>query len=244
MEVNHHIALDLLRKANTQETASAIFTEKILHKPLHLRPTSPDPNHQDARAHRRLQRLRKKEKARRRQKPKPLSAKEKRVTGIYEISKESQNYDIYVPLYQMWLGYIWEILGMVIGKQTWVTAQAAGAKLASADFHGAKLMVVRSKCVNTVGLKGIVVRDTKFTFKIITEKNELKTIPKTHTIFRFSIPQPDAATEVSEPEATKDIPDDGPGTSDLIFELHGSSFEHRAIDRATKKFKQRNMTEL
>ncbi|KAL8765633.1 MAG: hypothetical protein Q9209_007365 [Squamulea sp. 1 TL-2023] len=244
MESNDHIALELLKKAHPPETASAIFTEKILHKPLYLRPTSPDPNRQDARAHRRLQRLRKKEKARRRQKPKPLSAKEKRITGIYDIPKQSQKYDIYVPLYRMWLGYIWEILGMAKGKQTWVTATAAGAKLASADFHGAKLTVVRSKCVSTVGLQGIVVRDTKFTFQVITEKNELKTIPKNNTVFRFQIPQPDAIAEMPDSEKMKDILDEEIGPNVLVFELHGSSFEHRAIDRATKKFKQRNMTEL
>ncbi|KAL8996855.1 MAG: hypothetical protein Q9169_003757 [Polycauliona sp. 2 TL-2023] len=244
MEANPHIALDLLRKAHPPETASTIFTEKVLHKPLHLRPSSPDPTSQDARAHRRLQRVRKKEKAKRRQKPKPLSAKEKRITGIYEINKEAQKYDIYVPLYRMWLGYIWEILGMAKGKPTWVTAQAAGAKLASADFHGAKLMVVRSKCVSTVGLSGIVVRDTKFTFQIITQKSELKTIPKTHTIFRFNIPQPNAIEEMPGSDKIKDILDEEMGSNALIFELHGSSFEHKAIDRATKKFKQRNMTEL
>ncbi|KAL8694765.1 MAG: hypothetical protein Q9224_003510 [Gallowayella concinna] len=244
MAANTHVALDLLRKAHPPETASAIFTEKVLHKPLLLRPTSPDPNRQDARGQRRLQRLRKKEKIRKRQKPKPLSAKEKRITGIYEIPKESQKYDIYAPLYRMWLGYIWGILGMTRVKQVWVTGQAAGAKLASADFHGAKLEVVRSKCVSTVGLKGIVVRDTKFTFQIITKKNELKTIPKNHTIFRFHIPQADAIGETPDCDKTKDISDEELGSNVLVFELHGSSFEHRAIDRATKKFKQRNMTEL
>lgn len=169
-----HIALELLNKAHPAETASAIFAEKVLHKPLHLRPTSPDPNSQDARAHRRLQRLRKEQKARRRQRPKPLSAKERRITGIYEIPKEAQKYEIYVPLYRMWLEYVWEILGMVKGKNNWITPQGAGAMIVSADFHGAKLMVVRSKCVSLVGLKGIVVRDTKFTFQIIAERNELK----------------------------------------------------------------------
>lgn len=174
MAATTHIALDLLLRAQPAVTASAIFTEKVLHKPLHLRPTSPDPNSQDARARRRCQRLRKQGKARRRQRPKPLSAKEKRITGVYEIPKDSQKNEVYTPLYRMWLRYIWEILGVVKGKQNWVTAQGAGTKIASADFHGAKLMVVRSKCVSLVGLKGVVVRDTKFTFQIITEKNELK----------------------------------------------------------------------
>lgn len=176
MAANNHIALELFRKAHPPQTAATIFTEKVLHKPLHLRPTSPDPNSQDARARRRLQRLRKKEKSRRRQKPKPLSAKEKRVTGIYDVSKNLQKYHIYVPLYRMWIRYIWEILGMARGKANWVTPQGAGVKLASADFHGAKVMVVRSKCVSLVGLRGIVLRDTKFTFQIITQQNELKGI--------------------------------------------------------------------
>ncbi|KAL8970604.1 MAG: hypothetical protein Q9197_003725 [Variospora fuerteventurae] len=238
-----HIALDLLKRAHPPDTALAIFTEKVLHKPLHLRPSSPDPNSQDARARRRLQRLRKQEKIRRRQRPKPLSAKEKRITGIYEIPKEKQKYAIYVPLYRMWLGYIWEILGMGKGKQSWVTAQGAGGKIASADFHGSKLTVVRSTCVSLVGLKGIVVRDTKFTFQIVTEKNELKTIPKNHTIFEFHIPQPDAIAE-ADITLNKDISDEDLGVNALVFQIHGSSFEYRAVDRATKKFKQRPLPEL
>ncbi|KAI4114707.1 MAG: hypothetical protein LQ345_004562 [Seirophora villosa] len=256
-----HIALDLLKEVHSPETALSIFTEKVLHKPLHLRPTSPDPNSQDARARRRLQRVRKQEKSRRRQRPKPLSAKEKRITGIYEIPKESQKYHIYVPLYRMWLGYMWEILGMVKGKQNWVTAQGAGGKFASADFHGSKLIVVRSKCVSLVGLKGIVVRDTRFTFQIITEKNELKSIPKpfafaksrahndlaipkNHTIFEFHVPQPDLIADSSDAMSDKDISDEDMGANALVFQIHGSSFKHRAVERATKKFKQRPLPEL
>lgn len=69
-------------------------------------------------------------------------------------------------------------------------------------------------------------------------------IPKNHTIFKIQIPQPDAVDENPNPQLDKDIGDDEMGVNVLIFELHGSSFEQRAIDRATKKFKQRNMIEL
>ena len=169
-----HIAHTLLSQAHSPETASAIFTDKVLHKPLHLRPTSPDPTSQDARAQRRLQRLRKKKKTERRQKPKPLSAKEKRKTGIYDIPDDAKKYEIYVPLHSMWVGYMWEILGLKEGQRNYVTAQSAGSKLASADYHGSEMIVVRSRCVGMVGLAGIVVRDTKFTFQVITKKNELK----------------------------------------------------------------------
>ena len=255
-----HIAEGLLAKAHPSDTAKAIFTDKILHKSLFLRPTSPDPTSQDARAQRRLQRLRKLEHKKRKKKPKPLSAKEKRISGIYDIPKEQQKYAIYVPLHKMWVGYMWEVLGIEEGKKPYLTAQSFGSKLASADYHGAELAIVRSRCAGMVGLKGIVVKDTKFTFQIITGKNELKSmlgdffissfadrspaIPKKHTVFRFEIPQP----SVSEEEQLDDVERMDETLENerrpLQFELHGSQFEHRATDRATKKFKHRHLVDL
>ncbi|KAL8824601.1 MAG: hypothetical protein Q9191_004945 [Dirinaria sp. TL-2023a] len=238
-----HAAHVLLSKAHPQPAATAIFTEKVLHKPLHLRPTSPDPSSQDARAQRRLQRLRKQEHKLRHQKPKPMSAKEKRISGIYDIPKEQQKYHIYEPLHALWVEYMWEILGMVEGQKSYVTGQSAGPKLVSADYHGAKMTVVRSRCVGMVGLEGIVVRDTKFTFQIITKKNQLKTIPKRYTVFRIEIPQ----RTFSEDANSAAAPDTVHGElkiEPLVFELYGSHFENRATDRATKKFKQRTFPDL
>ena len=169
-----HIAQELLTKAHPPDVATTIFTDKILHKPLHLRPTSPDPASQDARAQRRLQRLRKEAKEHRRQKPKPLSAKEKRILDIHDIPDRLKKYAVYEPLHRMWVNYMWEILGMKESEQAYVTANSAGSKLVSADYHGAELLVVRSRCVGMVGLQGIVVRDTKFTFQLITKQDQLK----------------------------------------------------------------------
>lgn len=56
----------------------------------------------------------------------------------------------------------------------YITPNSHGSKLASSDFHGADLEVVRSRCAGRVGVRGIVVRDTKFTFVIVTEKDEVK----------------------------------------------------------------------
>jgi len=58
--------------------------------------------------------------------------------------------------------------------QVYLTPANCGPKIASADFHGADIEVVRSRCVSRVGIRGIVVRDTKFTFVVITKKNEIK----------------------------------------------------------------------
>lgn len=221
-----HIAQTLLLNSHPPQIASTIFSEKVLQKRLVVRGASPDPTSHDARAQRRLQRLRAKEKKTARsnskskskaevekevekekenekeKKPKPLSARQKRVSGIYKIPPSKQKYEIYRGLNRMWVGYMWEILGLVRvddddhggqgqgrgewvrgggggggGKATaYVTAQSAGNVLASADFHGAEVMVVRSRCVGMVGLKGIVVRDTKFTFQVITKGDRLKSM--------------------------------------------------------------------
>lgn len=74
----------------------------------------------------------------------------------------------------MWIGYVQEILGLSEQPDMPVNAQNAGSKLASADYHGAHVTVVRSRCAGLVGLKGIVIRDSKFTFQVITRQNESK----------------------------------------------------------------------
>ncbi|KKK13042.1 hypothetical protein P175DRAFT_0472623 [Aspergillus ochraceoroseus IBT 24754] len=242
-----HIGRELLGRAHSPETTEQLFTERIKQKPLYLRPTSPTP--EDKRSRRRLQRLRKKEYYLRKQKPKPLSAREKRESGLYTLPKEECKYAVFKELNQMWVAYMQDILDLGAGRRpqhagsgngALITAQSHGSKLVSADFHGAEVEVVRSRCAGRVGLKGIVVRDTKFTLMIVTEKDEVKTIPKEQTIFRFYIPLPKS----QDTEGNNNSGDDGnddTNSEKLTFELHGSQFRHRPVDRANKKFKWRNV---
>ncbi|KAL4943279.1 hypothetical protein BDV06DRAFT_221420 [Aspergillus oleicola] len=255
MSSKPHIAQTLLSRAHSPETTEALFTERIKQKPLHLRPTSPTPS--DNRSRRRLHRLRQKEYFLRHQKPKPLSAREKRESGVYKLSKEECKYEIFKELNGMWGDYMREMLDLGPGAMGWrvqqqqsqqnkeggkaamlVSALSHGSKLVSADFHGAEMEVVRSRCAGRVGIKGIVVRDTKFTFVIVTEGDEVKTIPKEQTVFRFCLPLPDAE---------KDVANEAQGQAEvkkLVFELHGSQFQNRPVDRANKKFKWRNVEYL
>ena len=82
----------------------------------------------------------------------------------------------------MWLGYMWEVLGLKEGVRSYLKAEAVGPLLASADYHGAKLEVVRSRCVGRVGCRGIVVKDTKFTFEMITKGDFLRSRWPMYTI--------------------------------------------------------------
>lgn len=166
----------------------------------------------------------------------------------------------------MWVQYMQEVLG--IDEQRFnsnkplppITALSHGSKLVSADYHGAEIEVVRSRCAGRVGSKGIVVRDTKFTFVIVTEKDVVKSefqgkrifsfsfgglliqqlstaIPKEQTVFRFTIPSVPLHLKIEANEEKTD----GTKPKDLVFELHGSQFENRPVDRANKKFKWKNI---
>lgn len=78
----------------------------------------------------------------------------------------------------MWVEYMQEILDLKSGAGAGapagpVTALSHGSKLVSTDFHGAEIEVVRSRCSSRVGMRGIVVRDTKFTFVVVTESDEV-----------------------------------------------------------------------
>jgi ribonuclease P protein subunit POP4 len=218
MPPKKHVAESLLQRAYTPDTANTIFRERVKQRPLLLRPTSPDPA-QTARAKRQYERMKKQRAQQKSKKSKPLSAKQKRSLSVYEIPKEQRKYEIYEPLHKMWCTYMRDILGLTEGKRTNVEAQDAGPFLVSADYHGAMVEVMRSRCTSRVGLTGIVVKDTKFTFEIVTKEDVVKTCPKEHTVFRLKLPLEEE------------------GKRPLEFEILGSMFEQRAPDRANKKYR-------
>lgn len=166
----------LLSRAHSPDTALRIFKERVQNRPLPLRPTEQDASTTDARTQRQQARLAKATARRKSNKPRPLSAKQKRALCVYEIPAAQRKWSIYVPLHRLWVGYIRGVLGLKGDGSGYVAPQSAGPLLASADFHGAEVEVVRSRCVGRVGLRGIVLKDTKFTFELVTKGNEVKSM--------------------------------------------------------------------
>ncbi|CAK7242488.1 MAG: hypothetical protein STHCBS139747_003982 [Sporothrix thermara] len=222
--------------------------------------------HNGREARRRSRRLKQEQRQHRARalKPKPLSSRQRRAlerehdttNGDQKKRKKktSIQYATFVPLHQLWLGYIREVLGP---NELRSGGASAAAKLTAADFHGALIEVTRSACVSRVGTRGIVIRDTRFVFEVITPANEVKMVPKEGTFFRIEIPVEegsDGSKNDDEKEATPDAIDasDAPNASTpapapvpkMVVELLGSQFMHRAIDRANRKFKQHFYKEL
>ncbi|KAJ9650884.1 hypothetical protein H2198_009824 [Neophaeococcomyces mojaviensis] len=175
-----HPAFKLLSKAQSDpETATKIFAEKIIHKPL-LLSTSTDHAQANARTARRHLQLHKKTYALKHARPKPLSAKEKRSLNLYELKPLECRYEIYRGLNALWRRYILEVLGYVdregrvVETKTGqpVSVNGGGALIASADFHGMEVEVVGCVDQGRVGCRGIVVRETRSTVVIVCDERE------------------------------------------------------------------------
>lgn len=178
-------------------------------------------------------------------KPKPLSSRQRRVIEAKEPPLKP-TYSTFLPLHRLWLGYIREVLGP---QELRTGGAGAAAKLTAADFHGALVEVTRSTCVGRVGTRGIVVRDTRFVFEIVTPQNKTKMVPKEGSFFRIEIPVEDDKEEEAKTVDEKEKDKEGgpaaePEVPKLVIEILGSQFMHRAADRAGRKFKQHFYKEL
>ena len=61
-------------------------------------------------------------------------------------------------------------------------------------------------------------------------------MPKEHTVFRFEIPPVDEPETQSNQDLNANDNAAKPKPRPFVLELHGSSFEHRPTDRATRRF--------
>ncbi|KAI8815005.1 hypothetical protein BJ742DRAFT_481 [Cladochytrium replicatum] len=110
-----------------------------------------------------------------------MNAKERKEKGVFDIPKDLQKYELYVPLHQLWAQYMEEMIGNVTDPSTLLP------KLVKADLHGCKLTVVRSKCPTYVGQSGILLKETENMFELIGNDNKLRSIPKMNSVFTFQI---------------------------------------------------------
>ncbi|XP_069581846.1 ribonuclease P protein subunit p29 [Brachyistius frenatus] len=145
-----------------------------------------------------------------------LNARQKRAMKIFQIRPEHQRYELFLPLHQLWRQYV---LDLCSGLAPTSSPQFLQQKLMKADFHGAIITVVRSKCPSYVGTTGILVQEFKHVFKIITKEDRLKVIPKRNSVFSVEI-------------------------NGFISHIYGNKFEQRSAERSAKRFKVRGSIDL
>lgn len=110
---------------------------------------------------------------------KRLTRRQATELGMFTLPTAAVRYADMLPLHRLWLDYMRQHLGL----------RSAGARvpephepgydafaklLVKADFHGAVVRVVRSKCAGHVGTEGIVAMDTKNTFKVVGKDDRMR----------------------------------------------------------------------
>ncbi|KAM4597009.1 ribonuclease P protein subunit p29 [Fundulus diaphanus] len=149
-------------------------------------------------------------------KAKGLSARQKRMMKVFQIKPEHQRYELFLPLHKLWGQYITDLCG---GLKSTSNPQFVQQKLLKADFHGAIITVVRSKCPSYVGTTGILIQEFKHVFKIITKEDKVKVIPKKNSVFAVEI-------------------------EGFVSHIYGNKFELRSSERSAKKFKVKGTIDL
>ncbi|KAG8038475.1 hypothetical protein G9C98_006171 [Cotesia typhae] len=112
-----------------------------------------------------------------------LSGRKRKLLGIKTVGLNKQlKYKELLPLNILWLEYFSQTLGVENfnglpnpGDNDW---DSISQKIMKSDFHGAKVKVVKSKCPSLIDIQGIIVQDTKNTFRIIGEDDTIRTVPK------------------------------------------------------------------
>ncbi|XP_061197888.1 ribonuclease P protein subunit p29-like [Saccostrea echinata] len=118
-------------------------------------------------------------------KKKSLTSRERRKLKLFDLPKEGQKFETYLPMHELWKDYMRQTLGLADKSKSFV--QHNCESILKADFHGCFLTVSKSCCPSYIGATGIVIMETKNTFKIITKQNHVKCIPKRNSVFMFEI---------------------------------------------------------
>lgn len=118
-------------------------------------------------------------------KRKSLTSRERRKLKLFDIPKEGHKFETYLPMHDLWKEYMKQTLGLTDKSKPF--DQYNCESILKADFHGCFLTVSKSCCPSYIGATGIVIMETKNTFKFITKLDQVKCIPKKGSVFMFEI---------------------------------------------------------
>lgn len=105
-----------------------------------------------------------------------LTRKERKELNLLKLPKTGWSYESLKPMKEMWKKYMRENLEFIkkVPKCTDPEWTNVSTVLAKSELIGAEVEISRSKVPSQVGIKGIIVLETKMTFQIVTPASKLK----------------------------------------------------------------------
>lgn len=98
-------------------------------------------------------------------KSKLMTSRKRKEMRLFELPKDCEKYQLYLPLHTLWKEYINDLIESHSNIESLILR---------ADYHGALIKVIQSKAPQMVGIEGIVIQETTNTFKIITPQDKYK----------------------------------------------------------------------
>jgi RNase P/RNase MRP subunit p29 len=141
-------------------------------------------------------------------KPKRISKQNYSKHLIKQLKTQEMNYNEMLELNVLWKEYISSLMN---GS---VNAETISAKMLKCDLHGAIIEVVSSVNKNNIGIKGILIFESRKTFNILTTSNKIKTILKQGSIFKVDLPY-----------------------GDMHINILGDNFIYKSAERTKVKYK-------
>ncbi|KAF7456090.1 POP4 like ribonuclease P protein subunit [Cryptosporidium felis] len=125
--------------------------------------------------------------------PKRLGHRVFKNEGFFDVAKEIKfkklKYSHFIPLNDLWRQYMTGLVESLqfrsAGK---VRLSQLSQSLSQADLHGSVITVVSSSNKGCINLRGIVVKETKETFVMISSDNKVRTVLKFQSVFSIAIP--------------------------------------------------------
>ncbi|KAG7814247.1 hypothetical protein KL921_000521 [Ogataea angusta] len=154
------------------------------------------------------------------------------------ICKNLIRYEDYVEMNKLWKGYIREILGTTNHIPTMVS------KLSSSELIGSELEVIHSRCINNIGMKGIVIWESQHNFVMVVPrqanwKKDISTIEP-----QFTLKEKIGGLRVISKRNTNFKLQLETEESSITFEIIGNRLLIRSTDRATRRFKNHSVKDI
>ncbi|KAG2389029.1 hypothetical protein C9374_014429 [Naegleria lovaniensis] len=149
-----------------------------------------------------------------------------------KVNKQQRKFNDYLPLHEMWKEYMLSMLG--------TSSLFNNELLLKADYHGCIFRVVKSRCGSYIGKEGMVIKETENTFQLLTRDDKFYIIPKNGSVFQFNFEK-----QVRPPSGIRGKESTAPPENkNYQIEIIGTQFCFRSYDRASKKFKRRDVIDL
>lgn len=107
--------------------------------------------------------------------------------ALFTLPREGSKYSDFEDLYKLWKSHAKSQLSTLPSELNISSQSEFQRVLSKMEFQGSKIQVLSSKCPTVVNHSGIVLLETRETFKIISEDNQIRTLPKRDSVFLLKI---------------------------------------------------------